>query len=304
MNKQLIFSQVKNQIISAMTHHSHILVYTFNGSGCSYILESIAANNHELSYINKPTSKLTDQYHLVDLDLASTLELYSNLGSRQKCLFVIQNGTDFNSSRVEILKAHSYVQLPIGCRPHNDISILAREVDPKLTNNDCQRIFSESHGIARLAKHMAINLSENQNILTNIDLTVRDIISSIQGYTDGQLQKLGLIEFFNSQISKTPSLSFHPNIDIKINFNLTFTEAGKLSPNQLSPIEAKIIQRFLISNLQLSKEDISEVKYGVNQYDQFSDQAINKTMRRLDSKLTIYQIRTIPKTGYVLCQRS
>jgi len=43
---------------------------------------------------------------------------------------------------------------------------------------------------------------------------------------------------------------------------------------------------------------VSDIKWGIGKYDEFSDQAINKQMRRLSQKFSKFTIVTIPKVGF------
>ncbi len=288
---QQIYLDLKKQIDLARLHQSHILVYSFVGSGASYLFKSLASRDNKLTYINDIHQTLGD-YSLLDLSLADSLALIDKASLHQKCAILVNNGLDFHSPLLEKYKTHFYLSTPLSCRNLNDTIIFAKEINPNLTDADIKKIYKISEGVGKIIKYLSVN----QSIITGPDDTltaiVKDVISSLRGYSSKEIKNLGIT---------LPLASIgSPPFTIDINFDLSFSEEGAKSAKLLTPSESKILQKILDNQGQISKEEVSDIKWGENKYDEFSDQAINKTIRRLNSKLVKHSIKTIPKVGFIL----
>lgn len=291
VSHQQIYQDLKKQINNARLHQSHILIYSFVGSGASYLLKSIAGSDNKLTYINSIDQSLGD-YSLLDLPLADALTLIDKTNVNQKCAVLVNNGLDFHSPVLEKYKSHFYLSTSLGCRSLDDTRLLALEINPKLTKKEIDEIYKLSQGVGKIIKYLAVNptsLSSQDDALSNL---ANDVVSSLQGYSLGEINCLGIsLPFIGSG---------HPQFSIIINFDLSFTENSVLSSKKLTSSESKILQKIIDNNGQISKSEVSDIKWGENKYDEFSDQAINKSVRRLNSKLTQHTIKTIPKTGFIL----
>jgi hypothetical protein len=293
------YTQLKDTVLEAKKTNSHVLLYTFNGSGCSYLLEQISQNENGFVYLKDGDSKVVGDYFFADFtSLEECLNFYQQLGKDQKALFVVQNGLDYSSPLISDLKAHCYYRIPFGTRSHQDSIVLMQEFGIKNSDTISNQIFTESGGIARLIKHFSINHLAGRDLNLGLEDTLKDIVDSIYGYNPVDLASLGLIDDHGHHISNQIASILSFKINLKVNFDLSFEEDGQLATNTLSPIEAKILVKLVNNNGVVSKEDVSEIKWGEGKYDEFSDQAINKTMRRLNQKLKVYTIVTIPKVGF------
>ncbi|MFA5026015.1 MAG: helix-turn-helix domain-containing protein [Candidatus Shapirobacteria bacterium] len=291
VSHQQSYQDLKKQIDNARSHQSHLLIFSFVGSGSSYLFKSIVAADKKLTYINSINQDLGD-YSLLDLSLSDALLFVDQAGVNQKCAVLINNGLDFHSSILEKYKSHFYLSTPLGCRSLDDTRLLALEINPKLTKKEIGEIYKLSQGIGKIIKYLAVNptsLSSQDNALSNL---ANDVITSLQGYTPEEINSLG--------ISLPLIGGGHSQFSIIINFDLSFVEDGHQSPEILTPSESKILKKMTDNHGQISKEQVSDIKWGENKYDEFSDQAINKSIRRLNSKLTRHTIKTIPKIGFTL----
>ena len=90
---------------------------------------------------------------------------------------------------------------------------------------------------------------------------------------------------------------------IEIDFDLSIREDGQMSKEKLTEVEARILREMMQNEGKMTKDKVSEIKWGKAEFDEFSDQAINKTMRRINEKMTVYKITTIPKVGFVIEKR-
>jgi hypothetical protein len=291
VSRQQIFQDLRKQINKAKLNQSHILVYSFTGSGSSYLFKALSNNDNKLTYINSVDQPLGD-YSLLDLPLSDAFTIIQKAAINQKCAILINNGLDFHSSLLEKLKSHLYLSFPICCRSLSDSALLAREINPNISDKNIDEIYKKSQGIGKIIKHLVINPDSISASDTTLSVIVSEVLSSLRGYSLDEIKAFGISFPLFGQNSKEYS--------IFINFDLSFTENENLSPQKLTPIESKILQKIISNQGQISKSEVSDIKWGENKYDEFSDQAINKSIRRLNSKLTQHTIKTIPKIGFIL----
>lgn len=288
---QQIFQELKKQIDDARLHQSHLLIYSFVGSGSSYLLKFLAQTDKKLTYINSVDQALGD-FSILDLPLSDALTLLKKANINQKCVIYVKNGSDFHSPLLEKFKSHLYLSYAVGCRSQKDSIILAKEINSNLSEEEINKIYKLSQGMGKIIKRLAISPASISKPDDTLVVIVNEIISSLRGYTLEEIKAFGITLPIIGQKDN--------NFYIDINFDLSFTENGQLSPEILTPTESKILQKMIDNHGQISKEEVSDIKWGENKYDEFSDQAINKTIRRLSFKLKNHIIKTIPKVGFIL----
>lgn len=291
VSHQQIFQELKKQIDNARLHQSHILIYSFTGSGSSYLLKYLAQSDKKLTYINSIDQTLGD-YSILDLPLSDALNIFQKANINQKCAIYVKNGFDYHSPLLEKFKSHLYLSYPVGCRNQKDSAILAKEINPKLSEKEIIEIYKKSQGMGKIIKRLAISPDSISKPDDTLVVIVNEIISSLRGYTPEEIKIFGVTLPIIGQSDN--------NFSININFDLSIIENNQLSVEKLTPTEAKILQKIIDNHGQISKEEVSDIKWGENKYDEFSDQAINKSIRRLDSKLEKHTLKTIPKIGYIL----
>ena len=291
VSHQQIFQKLNEQINKARSHQSHVLIYSFSGSGSSFLFKSLATQNKSLTYINSIDQNLGN-YSLLDLPLSSALEMIKKANLNQKCALLVDNGLDFHSPSLKNYQSHFYLSFPLACRSLADTTLFAKEINPTLSSKQIAKIYKTSQGVGKLIKHLSIN--PDINLLTDkiFSTMVNDIVSSLRGYTSEEIGSLGISLPFIGHNQQTFS--------IKINFDLSFTENNQPSPQKLTPTESKILQKIIDNQGQISKAEVSDIKWGEDKYEEFSDQAINKAIRRLNTKLIKHTINTIPKVGFTL----
>lgn len=122
------------------------------------------------------------------------------------------------------------------------------------------------------------------------------------------LLKLGIMEVedFKGGILKAyfRNNPLRPQIDIKINPDLTFSEDSGVGGKRLLKSERLILEDMVKNEGVIAKEKVADFKWGEGSYDQYSDQAIAKTIMRLKSKLKKYTIIALPGFGYKIQARS
>lgn len=309
-----IYRQLESEIDTSIKQKNHMLIITLPGLGATHLLQHYLKNHpkNNINYITTTNQPISDTYNFIDidntkLDFINQVETYfKNAFFQQKFALVL--------NRPHVLKSSEYLNsvLPkrflkifyLGAFSQKDTEIFIKDINPKISPADIKLIYKLSGGIPRLVKFFCTNIDLirqeiksfiNNQMLNNI---ISHTISAILETDPSILEKLN-INLKNPIISNFIKNDLN-NINIKINFDLTFTEKNISNENSLNKIESQILQYIVDNNGQISREKIAEFKWGQDSYDSFSDLAITKTMRRLKHKLAVYTLKTIPKVGYQL----
>jgi hypothetical protein len=292
-----LFSELKDKVQLAKKKGSNLLLYTFAGSGCTHYLKELARLDKDLAYINYPGVKL-GKYNLLDLPFGEAVIYTRQVDIRQKYLLVVNSGFEFHSSAVKELTDHLYFTFPLRAGSPADIKDMIARFRSKSDINTLGLIMKLSGGIPKLAKYLIVNEGKVDENDLAFKTLIKGISDSISGYSPSELKQLSLVDDKGNFTSELLAKHLAKTLDIKINFDLSFEENGILTKEKLTALEAKIIKKILDNSGQISKEEVSDIKWGIGKYDQFSDQAINKQMRRLSQKLSRFTIVTIPKVGF------
>jgi len=289
--------ELRNKVQLAKKKGSNILLYTFAGSGGTHYLKELVRVDKELTYINRPNQEL-GKFNLLDLPLIEAFVYIKKVDVRQKYLLVVSSGLEFHSPEVKELTDHFYLTFSLPAGSLADIKDMSTRFGGTKNTNTLGTIMKLSGGIPKLAKYLIVNeckVDENDLAFKTL---IKGISDSISGYSPSELKQLSLVDDNGNFISELLAKHLSKTWDIKINFDLSFEEKGILSKEKLTALEAKIIKKILDNGSQISKEKVSDIKWGIGKYDEFSDQAINKQMRRLSQKFSKFTIVTIPKVGF------
>lgn len=271
-------------------------------------------NKDKVSYIDSVGEKLAS-FNLLNLsldrdpDLMAVAERYVKEATLENKFAVLVHDPSLiqeKEYRGSYLSNHVYENYYLGARSESDTELLVKEIDSHLTKNDAKEIYRLSGGIAQLAKYLAINWSNSPDFDDKeIDNILEPMVKIIHKVDLDELKKLGVVDEGGKLTSQilAEKIEIRPKIDIRINFDLGFEEEGKANKERLTVTEKQILELMKQNGGMITKEEASDVKWGEGKYDDYSDQAINKTMRRLDEKLRIYTVQTVPKIGFVLKKR-
>ena len=182
----------------------------------------------------------------------------------------------------------------------------------KVSNDEIEQILNLSGGISSIVKYLLANqelignpvqgLVNNQEFIKSIHLTIEMIRKSRISY----LEKLGILEnreFKSKMIQKYFENQNINLVDVLIGKDLSFEENGLLNSERLLKLEKEIIEFTIENNGIISKEDIADIKWEKDSYDSYSDDAIVKTMLRLNKKLQRYKFISVPTLGYQLINK-
>ena len=314
-----IYRQLGLKIDECRELHCHLLLITLPGIGTTHLLRHYLAYHPQvaINFINVPDQPITTEFNFLDLDfdtnhdaLSQALTYFQQADYRQKFALILNYPA--------LLSDPTYLQSQLPRRlltrfylpafSASDLDQFLRIDFPQLSDKDSQKIYELSGGICRFAKYLLANrqcldLSPAEIVqLPEIAPIITPTIDAIRTSPPDVLTKLNILQdgqYHSSLVAAALNLT---NISPQININsdLTFSENGQPSPHPLNKIESKILNYLLQNDYFISREKVAEFKWGENQYDEFSDLAISKTMRRLKEKLTVSTLKTIPKTGWQL----
>lgn len=297
---QEIYQRVEGLIEKSRKLNSNLVIKSFAGAGASYILKSYVKNHPQVAYISEENMSL-GEYSIIDAPVGVALTYLKKADLKQKMTVVFSSGDDYYSQEGEEIRLHAYLSGAIGARDKADMEILVKEINGELKRDKVEEIFRLSGGIGKIAKFLAVSGGSGPGQEEMLEATKKSLV----GYQVGDLEELGIIRdgLIVSELLRGVWDRVREKIKIEINFDLSWEEDGAKADENLTEAEAKILREMVANEGTISKEKVSDIKWGEGKYDEYSDQAINKTMRRLDQKMKVYRIKTIPKVGFLIEKR-
>lgn len=199
---------------------------------------------------------------------------------------------------------HVYKTYFWGKMTEKDLMVIIKELDFDGSKEEKKRIIRLSAGSLQLIKLLIVQWKKyremsDKEILE--DGEVRSIANHIRDELEKcnseLLQKLGLDEMTGSILDGCKTRT---KIEIGISNDLLVTEDGEKTGSQMTLTEREIIEKAILNGGVITKEIVSDVKWGEGKYDKFSDQAIKKQILRINNKLKSYKFVAIPRVGYKL----
>lgn len=297
---QDIYQRVEDLIEKSKKLNSNLIIKSFAGAGASYILKSYAKNHPQVAYISEE-NMILGEYSIIDAPVEVALTYLKKADLKQKMTIVFGSGNDYYSENGKEIRLHSYLSGVMGARDKADTEILVKEINEELKKDRVEEIYRLSGGIGKIAKFLAVTEDSGPGLDEILEATKKSLI----GYQASDLEELGIIKdgLIVSELLRGVWDKIREKIKIDINFDLSWLENGVKTNENLTEAEAKVLRWMLVNEGAISKEKVSDIKWGEGKYDEYSDQAINKTMRRLDQKMKIYRIKTIPKVGFIIEKR-
>lgn len=289
-------------------------IITFPGCGLTFRINKYLEINKDVALIVKEGEDLKDFNILAISFVGNELVLkiiddYLRMASsNQTIIVVIDNSSLLDSDKFKnsLLSTRIYEYYWHGVFNRLETLDLITELDKEVKSID--EISKLSGGIARLIKFLCLK-GDNRNINELIKDIVfqsicRPMIEVTKNSSIDYLERLGV-----ARNGKIVSVLLNKilgeiwfNVDIKVDRDLSLVENGQRG-KKLARVEKEILLKMIENNGYLSKEKVAEIKWGSENFADFSDQAINKTMRRLAAKMKIYTIETIWKTGFKLVKK-
>lgn len=296
------------------------IIVSIPGFGVSYFTDNLIEKHPDMN-IRRITS-IDDElgnFNILDFDFDKNeyaikdADSCFKLGKSQKQMAVVINTPHIihtQEFKESFFASRIYKSYHFKVFEHQPAELFARFINPNLSDEQINRIYDLTGGIARLMKYFAINLEKMDEPIENliVDETFIYLLSpttaAISNCEDSVIRELGLKHEDGTYVSSIVREYFkiRPNENseaIKINKDLTFAEEGEEGTSPLIKTEKDILQH-LLSEGVITREKVADFKWGDGSYDNFSDQAINKTIQRLNKKLKKHKISAIPKVGYKL----
>lgn len=313
------YQNLKLEIGAPEQIKSNILVWSIPGMGAGHLAKQYVEEHPQVKYINGPDQELgeglTVMYLAYDID-KEALGWADNYirGTNLNQKFIIFLNAPYlletEKYKKSYLAGHIYKTVWLKTLESKEIKEVAQEYNQNLNPNDLDLIVELSGGLPQLAKYLAINSDDLSSKTEDSGLikVMEPTLSVISQCNPKVLEKMGLTiegqlrgRLLQAWMKKLGGIK--EKIDITISFDLGVIEDDEKTGMMITLQEKQILEEMMVGGNQITKEKVSDIKWGEGKYDQFSDQAINKTMRRLDAKLKWYQIETIPKVGYRISKR-
>jgi hypothetical protein len=323
---QGLYKDLEAIILKSIKTKSNLIVFAVPGLGVSYFIQKFLEKHKELdiSYIlDIDNNASLSSYNILDIDSEKTGDFLERVGDylrkagiNKKFAVIINTPYILREElfKQSYLAKHSHLVFFFRARERKDTDIFALEIQKDLSKNELEAIFKLSGGIGRIIKFLAVNrdLIDNSigDLLKNESLVriINPTIDVVRKCDNELLKELGFVDDDNNFRSLLLRRYFEENpiepiFDIKVNEDYSFLEGGILSSNRLLKLEKMVIDEALRNGGVVTKERVADFKWGEGSYDEYSDQAIGKTMQRLNRKLTLYKFLPIIGVGYKLSRK-
>lgn len=309
---------------NSQINHVNLLILSVPGMAVTYFVQKFLEEHdkNHFRYINRDNQEL-GEFNILDLNfdkdpkaLSLAVKYFKQATLSQKLALVVNIPSLLQTEdyRQSYLASHIYNTFVFKVLDLDLIKIMGQEVNISLTPTETDLIYKLSGGLARLSKYLITNKdkldSPISQLLADTDLQSALLpTAKIVANCDNQtLESLGLKKdgIFISSLLKEYFLE-NPIVkkpNIQLNTDLSFLEDNISSTHKLLKLEKQILENMMIGDGVILKEKIADFKWGQGSYDEYSDQAIGKTMQRLNKKLTQYRLVVIPKVGYKLERNS
>jgi hypothetical protein len=286
--------------------NSNLLVVTVPGMGVSRLLKEYVKRNKEkgVKYIGNLGDK-TGIFNIVDLDRRVNIGEIDSLirgfvEEKKWALVVWADKLTADGWVNSYVFGHAYGRYYLQALSKEDVEISAKLLDSGLKKEEIGKIYDLSGGLAKIMKYLVVNGTDGKS--DGLKVLINEVLGGTLGLEEGMLEKMK-IKKDGKYLSKlveehVGQFVVKTGLDIKIDFDLSFWEAGEKNQQKLTPDEKRVLEKMLVGGGKATKEEVAEAKWGEGKYDKFSDQAIGKAMRRLGVKLAKYKIETVPRVGF------
>lgn len=315
IEKQSSYKRLADWLDTQRKQAMNGVVVTFPGCGFSHRAEKYISGKKNVKMILKEGEQLS-RFNILNLnfvsnDLATKIaEDYLRIATiDQKIVVVIDDVSILESEKYKssYLSSHVYDFFWFGAFDENGVKEVVQDLGGSGFKFD--DLYKLSGGISRLVKYLCLKATslDLEKLISDLSLQsiCRPMVEVIKKSSEKDVEKLGIVSEgkIRSEILRRMMVGASGlTLNIKIGKDLTLVEDG-IPGEKLARVEKEILTQLLESEGYLSREKVAELKWGSEDFSEFSDQAINKTMRRLSIKMKKYAIETIWKTGYKLIKK-
>ncbi len=314
------YMEFEVEILKAIKGNYNVLIFCLLSADAEFFIKKFIDKHKKdkLKYITHAGEDLT-KFNFLNLDFNNVSEalnqadsylLHSDLD--QKFAVVVNNLGALNSEafRKSVLSKRYYTSIAIKNMDFERAKILAIDCSVKVDDKTISKILERTGGIAILTKYFVLNLDKLN--LSYVELLEDAVFKNMlwficehitvcsQSYLeDFGIKKSG--EFTGNIIHEYFMRNqFVLSFDISMGENGHFYEFGSENQNAFLKIERNIILKANENKGMITKEEISDIKWGKDSYDEYSDQAIKKTIQRINKKMVKHIFVAMPTIGYRL----
>lgn len=315
------YKNLEKELDRCVKVNVNFLIVTFVGYSVSFFLKKILEKKKgDIAYINQEGQKLS-KYNILDLDFSSNpnaleiVEKYiKSANLDQKFAVVINTPHILNSEtfKKSYIGTHFYSVYKFIKPSFEKTKLYVSYMGVKMNDKNINTLHNLTGGIGRLGKYLLTNtklldldskdLVNDQNIIN----LIKPIVEVYSKSDEKTLEEYGVKKdgvytsgIINSFVENNP---FEAPLNLNVTPDLLLIEKD-VNSNTLNNVEARIIKHVITNERLIEKEKIAEIKWGEGSYDKYSDQAIVKTIRRLNKKMKYYKFATISKVGYKLVEK-
>jgi len=311
------YQDFKNKLDRHIQLSVNLLILSIPGVGTTHFIKKFLEKEHpnNVSYIDS-TGKKLDKFNILDLDfdknpaaLPQVTDYMKSATLEQKFAVVINTPylLDSDTYQKSYPASHIYDTYYFGARSRQYAETYIADMGVKLPKTKVDRVYRLSGGLGRLIKFLVSHqdwLNQTSKEIVEQEETISILRPTIQVISKCSDELLAKFEI-KSELLET-YFQLHPvekPLNIGILPDLILVEHGE-KRERLIKTEAQILKYMLEHQGVIEKDKVAEFKWGESSYDKFSDQAVNKTMRRLDKKLKLYAIQTLPEYGFKIVKRA
>ncbi len=311
------YKSLEAELQKNIKQHVNFLIVTAPGYSLNYFLmKFMETSPNDVTYITQEGQTL-DKYSILNFDyiadneaLQKTEKYMKSVDYTQKFAVTINSTQMFESEKFKTshVASHVYSTYFFGRPSYTYVERFIREdMGINLKKDHIERIYDLSGGVARFVKYLALDearfsMSAKELIKeANLRQMIEPIASILSHSSSDILDKLGVIEngkytslVLNEYFKENPP---RKSFDIEVDKDLSFTEKEE-KRERLTKVEADILKLMLDNDGVITKEKVADIKWGEGSYDNYSDQAVGKTMRRLGKKMKTYEIKALSNYGY------
>lgn len=309
------YQKLVSQLNSYVAKKAGVLIVSLPGLGASFFLKEFAhENNGEgVRYI---TSEQDDfgAYNIADLNFAGdpkaievSERILATVSSEQKVAFIL-NAPYLLDNKVFLDSAvgrHTFGKVYLPVRNETETKELALEIDPGFDLRKLSEIYGLSGGIARIVKFLVVKggIFEEKDF-SEVDRLIAPTVKAAVITKKEVLISLGIWNGskYIGDLVNTAVNSLNQEVGLLVKDDLSLVEDGAVV-GKVTLLEKSLIDLVLGSDGILTKEKIAEIKWGEASYAEFSDQAISKTIQRLNKKMMKHFFESIINVGYKLRQK-
>lgn len=299
--------EFRKAVLGARDKKVNLLVVCVPGMGVTRAAKGVAERSGgRIKYVETAGEEL-GEFTILDLNfdanegaMGVAQEYFRKAGVDQKMALIVNDPSGVETEEFAVLGKRLHETYYFELMDEKAVEEMAGRMGVKLAGEKIAKIMKLSGGLARVVKFLVANGGEvDEDLQRGLLPTVRVMAKC----SDEVLERLGLWEkggFRGSILADY--FKIHPRqkvLKVKVNSDLSWVEDGVGGRGRLTRVEAHVLKALAEGGV-VTKEQIAEVKWGKDSYDEFSDQAIGKTMQRLGGKLTKYKLEVIPKVGYKL----